>query len=128
MTESMQPTTQGTNTGGATRQTKHNPTITNNPYARPLVGKCFKCGEPSHRSNECRARKTVNLTDHKDNFEGDAQDDTIDDIDNAKIAEKEGEHDACVVKRLLLTPRQEDPSQRKKFFHSQCSVNNKVCA
>lgn len=32
-----------------------------NPYARPMTGKCFKCGEPGHRSNECRARKAVNL-------------------------------------------------------------------
>nr|GMD37694.1 transposon Ty3-I Gag-Pol polyprotein [Ipomoea batatas] len=32
-----------------------------NPYARPMIGKCFKCGEPGHRSNECRARKSVNM-------------------------------------------------------------------
>nr|GMC66383.1 uncharacterized protein LOC109177054 [Ipomoea batatas] len=34
---------------------------TSNPYANPFVGKCFKCGETGHRSNECRARRSVNL-------------------------------------------------------------------
>ncbi|CAL9758940.1 unnamed protein product, partial [Musa acuminata subsp. burmannicoides] len=105
VTESIQPANQGTNIRGATKQAKHISTTTNNPYARPLVGKCFKCGESGHHSNDCRAHKTVNLTDHKDDFEeeGDAQNDTINDIDNAEIVEEEGEHVACVVKRLLLT-------------------------
>ncbi|PWA35596.1 hypothetical protein CTI12_AA608120 [Artemisia annua] len=26
-----------------------------NPYERPIVGKCFKCGLPGHRSSDCRA-------------------------------------------------------------------------
>ena len=40
---------------------------------------------------------------------------------------EEREYVACVVKRLLVTPRQLVLSQCKKIFHSQCSVNNKVC-
>ncbi|CAL9769053.1 unnamed protein product [Musa acuminata subsp. burmannicoides] len=68
--------------------------------------KYFKCGELGYHFNEYRTHKTVNLTNYKDDFEeeGDAQDDTIDDIDNVEIA-KEGEYVACVIKRLLLILR-----------------------
>ncbi|CAL9057340.1 unnamed protein product [Musa banksii] len=81
--------------------------------------KYFKCGELDYHFNEYCTRKTVNLTYYKDDFEEerDAQDDTIDDIDNVEIA-KEGEFVACVIKRLLLILRQEDPSQYKKILHS----------
>ena len=32
-----------------------------NPYARPTRNKCYKCGEPGHRSNICLKRVVVNL-------------------------------------------------------------------
>jgi len=37
-----------------------------NPYAKPGVGKCYKCEEPWRRSNECIKRKQVNMTDYED--------------------------------------------------------------
>ena len=44
-----------------------------------MVGKCPKCEDLGHRSNKCRACKTINIADHKDDFEeeGDAQDDRL---------------------------------------------------
>ncbi|GJU74657.1 hypothetical protein Tco_1266062 [Tanacetum coccineum] len=41
-----------------------------NPYARPVIGKCFKCGAPGHRSSECRATGgKVNLTTREDDYD-----------------------------------------------------------
>ena len=34
-----------------------------NPYARPMVGKCFRCNQPGHRSNECPTRPQAHLLD-----------------------------------------------------------------
>lgn len=38
----------------------------NNPYSRPITGKCFRCNQPRHRSNECPARRSVNIVDGED--------------------------------------------------------------
>ena len=32
-----------------------------NPYARPTRNKCYKCGEPKHRSSTCPKQVAVNL-------------------------------------------------------------------
>ena len=37
-----------------------------NSYAKPGVGKCYKCGEPGHKFNECPQRKQVNMADYRD--------------------------------------------------------------
>ncbi len=34
---------------------------------------------------------------------------------------------SLVIQRLLLTPRQEDQSQRHKIFRTRCTVNQRVC-
>ena len=38
--------------GNTTNQTKPN-----NPYAKPTLGKCFRCNEPGHKSNKCPKRR-----------------------------------------------------------------------
>nr|GMD01401.1 zf-CCHC domain-containing protein [Ipomoea batatas] len=97
--------------------------IAPNPYARPKTGKCFKCGEPGHRSNECRARKYVNMVEEQDEFdeEGDINEGEV------EVAEEVGEHLNCVVQRLLYTTEKNNPAQRNNIFRAHCSVLGKVC-
>ena len=42
------------------------PAKNNNLYARPFVGKCYKCGEIGHCSNECPKWKAVNVVKKDD--------------------------------------------------------------
>nr|GMD30982.1 transposon Ty3-I Gag-Pol polyprotein [Ipomoea batatas] len=94
-----------------------------NPYARPMTGKCFKCREPGHRSNECRARKSVNMVNQV--TEGDEEDCEFN--EETEIAEEEGDHLSCVVRRILHTTNARTPTQRNNIFRAYCSVLGKVC-
>nr|GMD35943.1 Zinc finger, CCHC-type [Ipomoea batatas] len=94
-----------------------------NPYARPMTGKCFKCGEPGHRSNGCRARKSVNMVNQV--TEGDEEDCEFN--EETEIAEEEGDHLSCVVRRILHTTNARTPTQRNNIFRAYCSVLGKVC-
>ena len=35
-----------------------------NPYTKPGIDKCYRCGEPEHKSNECPKRRQVNMADY----------------------------------------------------------------
>jgi len=53
-----------------------------NPYIKPRVGKCYRCGKPGHKSNECRKRKHVNLADYKNDGEEEVE---IQDLDESDL-------------------------------------------
>jgi len=40
-----------------------------NTYAKPRVGKCYRCGEPGHMSIECPKRRPVDMADYEDEDE-----------------------------------------------------------
>ena len=83
-----------------------------NPYARLALGKCFKCNQLGHRSNECALRKAVHLVEREKgednevycepNREGEYEEDSED--------EEEGQN--YLIRRLMLAPKQEDNTQR----------------
>ena len=40
-----------------------------NSYTKPGIDKCYKCGKPGHRFNECPKRKQVNVSEYGDEDE-----------------------------------------------------------
>nr|GEU53316.1 bZIP transcription factor 60 [Tanacetum cinerariifolium] len=95
-------------------------TKTTNPYARPVMGKCFKCGVPGHRSNDCRANgRKVNLTLRDDEFGNGGETNTSDEDVDAEICHPEGgdypsrEYSAhsFVIQCILLASKGTDSSQ-----------------
>ena len=54
----------GTNGGTGVRQPVRNP----NMYSHATPIKCYKFGQPGHRSNKCPARKPVNLVEQTKDY------------------------------------------------------------
>ncbi|GKB19613.1 putative CCCH-type zinc finger family protein [Tanacetum coccineum] len=51
-------------------------TKSTNPYDHPIIGKCFKCGLPGHRSSDCRGTgKKFNLTLKEDEYDEEEEND-----------------------------------------------------
>ncbi|GFS36656.1 hypothetical protein Acr_00g0047270 [Actinidia rufa] len=114
---------------GSTTRQGGNP----NPYAKASGDKCYRCGEPGHRSNTCPKRANVNLMepipeeeDGRDN-EGEADPYSYD--PNEFQDDEEGEYlgRSLVIQKLLLTPKRVDSSQRHKIFRGRCTINKWVC-
>lgn len=76
----------------------------------------------------CLARKPVHLADREDNCVGDVEEDQgNNNLLDAEIVKEEAEHVSYVAQRLLYTPKQKEPSQQHRIFHSLCLVQQKVC-
>ncbi|GFZ18375.1 hypothetical protein Acr_27g0001140 [Actinidia rufa] len=113
-------------TGSTTRQ-GGNP----NPYAKASGEKCYKCGEPGHRSNTCPKRATVNLVepvpDEEDGRDDEGDADHYSYAPNEFQDDEEGEYlgRSLVIQKLLLTPKRVDSSQRHKIFRGRCTINKR---
>lgn len=71
-----------------------------NPYNRPSLGKCFRCGQTGRLSNECPQRKTVAYMEDEEEIMSE------EDEEETKLIEPdEGERVSCVLQRVLITPR-----------------------
>ncbi|KAB5561275.1 hypothetical protein DKX38_006232 [Salix brachista] len=106
------------------------PEAPRNPYSRPASDKCYRCGQPGHRSNQCPKRGVVNLIEQGEDTDPEGEDEAEDVYGEEEIiGGDEGEllSHALVVRRLLLTPKQENQSQRHNIFRTRCTVDRKVC-
>ena len=70
--------------------------IDNDPYAHPNLGKCFRCNQPGHLSNNCPNRRSVNFVEEGGNEEEQVLKEDI--YEGAAFAEGDmGEKVACIV-------------------------------
>ncbi|GFZ18614.1 hypothetical protein Acr_27g0003530 [Actinidia rufa] len=118
--------TKAVTTGSTTRQGK-NP----NPYAKASGDKCYRCGEPGHRSNTCPKRATMNLVkpvqEQEDGGDDEGDVDPYSYDPNEFQDDEEGEYlgRSLVIQKLLLTPKRVDSSQRHKIFPGRCTINKR---
>ncbi|XP_073260712.1 uncharacterized protein [Populus alba] len=91
--------------------------------------KCYRCGQPGHRSNQCPKRSTVNLIEPELTAEGVEDELTYTYEEDEVTGGDEGEllSRSLVVQKLLLAPKQIEQSQRHNIFRTRCTVNKKVC-
>ena len=108
-----------------------------NTYARLTSNKCYRCGEPGHRSSACPKRATVNLVVvEEDEVECEQEGEEVyNDVvpyayDPNEVQENEegvplGQ--SFVIQRLLLTPRVECGDQWNEIFRARCIISKRVC-
>ncbi|XP_031286963.1 uncharacterized protein LOC116145647 [Pistacia vera] len=92
-----------------------------NPYAKPIPGKCFKCNQPGHRSSDCPLRKVIHVVERGE------EDDEVycgPDGDDDEYEDDEDDGQSYVVRRLMLTPKQEDNTQQHQLFRTRCIITN----
>ncbi|XP_024031026.1 uncharacterized protein LOC112094434 [Morus notabilis] len=114
----------------ASRAAEKLPSIQNkpNPCARPFLGRCLRCNQPGHKSNECPQHRQVNLVGDGGEEDYDACGVEEGERDETELVERgEGERVSYVIQKLLLAPRQVTPTQRHAIFKTRCTVNDKVC-
>lgn len=91
---------------------------------RTPAGTCFKCQQPGHFASRCPLlRQPVHTVAPDEEREDDLReaDEVIEEYD------EEGDFAACVVHRLLLTPRLDEHVQRSNVFRSYCNIKGKIC-
>lgn len=98
------------------------PKAPRNPYARPNSDKCYQCGQPGHRSNQCPKRGVVNLIGAGEETDLEAEGVEDETANTYKEDEITGGDDgellsrSLVVRRLLLAPKQMEQSQQNNIF------------
>ena len=95
-----------------------------NNYSRPSLGKCFRCGQTSHLSNNCSQRKTIAIAEE----EGLTSEDSKEAEEETELIEADdGERVSCVIQRVLITPKEEKNPQHHCLFKTRCTINGMVC-
>jgi hypothetical protein len=98
-----------------------------NPYAPPRLGKCLRCGEPGHYSNNCPRRKAVNIVEHGEDYDDQENLDHQSSESEGLEVEPEEEGLSLVVRRLMYAPKIEDQTQRHNIFRTRVKVQDRVC-
>ncbi|KAL8116363.1 hypothetical protein AgCh_022749 [Apium graveolens] len=95
-----------------------------NPYALSGVDKCYRCGEPGHKSNQCPRRAGVGLATHDEDDNYDIPNEVDEDEDEITY---EDEGISLVLRKLLYTPQHELYNQKHNIFTTKCTVKDRVC-
>ncbi|KAI4320289.1 hypothetical protein MLD38_033785 [Melastoma candidum] len=93
-----------------------------NPYAKPTGDKCYRCGEPGHKSNICPKRRQVNMADYE---KGENEEEEEEEGVCKPDWGDENVQQTFVVRKVLLAPRQDD-SQRNALFRTRCTISNHI--
>ena len=84
-----------------------------NPYAWPSLVKCFKCNQIGHCSSDCLLRKPVHLAEREDGDDNEVYYEPDGYRDDEEVYEEDDEEGQnYVVRKLMLTPKQEENTQR----------------
>ncbi|GKC54072.1 transposon ty3-I gag-pol polyprotein, partial [Tanacetum coccineum] len=98
-------------------------------YARPTGAKCFRCGEPGHRSNVCPKRSTYySVESGNDGLTVDEAFQEEDELEYAEPLDGEAEQVTYVIQRTLCSPKVSDSSQKNKIFQTKCLVKENICS
>ncbi|KAL8124877.1 hypothetical protein AgCh_012512 [Apium graveolens] len=95
-----------------------------NSYAPSGVDKCYRCGEPGHKSNQCPRRAQVGLATHDEDDIYDIPNEVDEDEDEITY---EDEGISLVLRKLLYTPQHELYNQKHNIFTTKCTVKDRVC-
>ncbi|GKE40545.1 putative CCCH-type zinc finger family protein [Tanacetum coccineum] len=101
--------------------------------------KCFKCGEPGHKSSACRKERGKQLMMESGKSETYEYEDEVEytlepryDEDDERNEENLVYGDSgqmLVIKKSLLLPKEEESGDwlRNNIFHTTCTIKDKVC-
>ncbi|XP_038701867.1 uncharacterized protein LOC119998596 [Tripterygium wilfordii] len=94
-----------------------------NPYSWPFPPKCFKCGKPGHRSNECRSKSVQFVVADGECVDDDKEGDIVCSSDGEEIDQdyEEGGQ-SYLIQKVFLSEKKENDSQRHKLFRTRCTI------
>lgn len=100
-----------------------------NPYVRSYGGKCNRCGQHGHLSNNYQTRKQVNVVEHLD-VDGTPLEEIFISPEDVLVAEDSVDdtgHLTEVIQRLMLTtPSPNDTTQRHNIFRAKCHISHNI--
>ncbi|PKI72271.1 hypothetical protein CRG98_007345 [Punica granatum] len=91
-----------------------------NSLAKQFIAKCFKCNQPGHRSSDYPQRKAIALVEHEE----DVEDVFCDPEEEEEYSGDDDYEQTYMVRKLMLTLKQEDQFQRNKIFHTRCNIHS----
>ena len=87
-----------------------------NTYARPAPIKCFKCNQSGHWSSDCLLTKAVHLVKRGEEEENKIYCEPDGDEEEEEDDEDDDGGRNYVVRKLMLTHKQEENTQRHWLF------------
>jgi hypothetical protein len=107
---------------------------TTTTLACPMLGKCFRCSLLGHHSNNFPNRWTTNIVEPADEegypfkeTDRTGEEDLGDYVDRELAEVGDLEFVNCILRQVLLIPKQEEKMQRHSIFKNHWTINQKVC-